>query len=114
MPLQLFVLFVEQIKAMSDESSLDGSEWQHDEGDVASWDSEDDLAVLMSQLCRVCGEASDDLVECFGEKGKEMLLVEKIHTHLPIMVLYIFTRLYLMQNLFYELKSSPLQFNRKI
>ncbi|KAJ9599688.1 hypothetical protein L9F63_026463, partial [Diploptera punctata] len=70
---------------MSEESSLDGSDWHH-EGEVESWDSEDDLAVLMSQLCRVCGEASDDLVECFGQKGKEILLVEKIHTHLPIMV----------------------------
>lgn len=70
---------------MSDESSIDGSEWHH-EGDLISWDSEDDLAVLMSQLCRVCGEASEDLVECFGKKGKEMLLVDKIHTHLPIMV----------------------------
>ncbi|PSN29798.1 hypothetical protein C0J52_27030 [Blattella germanica] len=42
--------------------------------------------MFISQLCRICGEASDDLIECFGDKGKEMLLVEKIHTYLPIKV----------------------------
>ncbi|KAJ4435201.1 hypothetical protein ANN_23777 [Periplaneta americana] len=70
---------------MSEESSMDGSEW-HNEDDAGSWDSEDDLAILTSQLCRICAEESEDLIQCFGERGKEIQLVDKIHTHLPIMV----------------------------
>jgi hypothetical protein len=70
---------------MSDESSVDGSDWQN-EGDNRSWDSDEDLALLSSQLCRVCAEASEDMIQCFGERGREIQLVDKIHTHLPIMV----------------------------
>jgi hypothetical protein len=70
---------------MSDESSVNDSDWQN-EGDNRSLDSEEDLAVLTSQLCRVCAEASEDMVHCFGERGKELQLVDKIHTHLPILV----------------------------
>ncbi|KDR14541.1 zinc finger protein 432-like isoform X3 [Zootermopsis nevadensis] len=37
-------------------------------------------------LCRVCACASEELVPVFGEKGLELQLLDKIHTHLPIMV----------------------------
>jgi hypothetical protein len=70
---------------MSDESSMNGSDWRN-EGDNRSMDSEEDLAILTSQLCRVCAEASGDMIYCFGERGKELQLVDKIHTHLPILV----------------------------
>jgi hypothetical protein len=75
---------------MSDESLMEGTEWQK-EGDSRSWDSEEDLAVLASQLCRVCAETSEDMIQCFGERGKELQLVDKIHTHLPIMVQLFYT-----------------------
>lgn len=39
-------------------------------------------------LCRVCACASEELVPVFGEKGLELQLLDKIHTHLPIMVKY--------------------------
>ena len=69
---------------------MDGSDWQN-EGDNRSWDSAEDLGVLTSQLCRVCAEASEHMVQCFGERGKEIQLVDKIHTHLPIMVHFFYT-----------------------
>jgi hypothetical protein len=75
--------------SMSDKSSMDGSDWQN-EGDNRSWDSAEDLGVLTSQLCRVCAEASEHMVQCFGERGKEIQLVDKIHTHLPIMVQFFY------------------------
>lgn len=70
---------------MSYESSMNDSDWQKD-GDNRSLDSEEDLAVLTNQLCRLCAEASEDMVHCFGERARELQLIDKIHTHLPIMV----------------------------
>ncbi|KAJ9592314.1 hypothetical protein L9F63_001134, partial [Diploptera punctata] len=37
-------------------------------------------------LCRTCARVCEDLIPVFSDKGLEMQLVEKIHTHLPIMV----------------------------
>nr|CAD7570987.1 unnamed protein product [Timema californicum] len=44
------------------------------------------LEVPTSQLCRVCATLSEALTPIFGKKSKEMELVKKIHTHLPILV----------------------------
>nr|CAD7591702.1 unnamed protein product [Timema genevievae] len=44
------------------------------------------LEVPTSQLCRVCATSSEPLTPIFGKKSKEMELVKKIHTHLPILV----------------------------
>nr|CAD7411647.1 unnamed protein product [Timema poppensis] len=43
------------------------------------------LEVPTSQLCRVCATLSEALTPIFGKKSKEMELVKKIHTHLPIL-----------------------------
>lgn len=51
--------------------------------DVAS---EELKEISADHLCRVCACKSDDLVPVFGEKGVGMQLLDKIHTHLPIMV----------------------------
>jgi hypothetical protein len=50
--------------------------------------SEEEGEISADLLCRVCACASEDLVPVFGEKGLEMQLLDKIHTHLPIMVQY--------------------------
>jgi hypothetical protein len=38
-------------------------------------------------FCRVCACTSEELVPVFGEQGLELQLLEKIHIHLPIMVM---------------------------
>jgi hypothetical protein len=48
--------------------------------------SEEPKEISADHLCRVCACKSDDLVPVFGEKGVGMQLLDKIHTHLPIMV----------------------------
>jgi len=50
--------------------------------------SEEPKEISADHLCRVCACKSDDLVPVFGEKGVGMQLLDKIHTHLPIMVNY--------------------------
>nr|CAD7400133.1 unnamed protein product [Timema cristinae] len=44
------------------------------------------LGVVAGQLCRVCARLSQRLTPIFGQKGIEIDLATKIHTHLPIMV----------------------------
>lgn len=48
--------------------------------------SEEQREISADLLCRVCASTSEDLVPVFGERGLEMQLLDKIHTHLPIMV----------------------------
>ncbi|XP_049784323.1 zinc finger protein 250-like isoform X1 [Schistocerca cancellata] len=45
-----------------------------------------ELSEMASRYCRLCAQASDNLVPVFSERGLELKLEEKIHTHLPIMV----------------------------
>jgi hypothetical protein len=52
--------------------------------------SEEPKEISADLLCRVCARTSEDLVPVFGEKGLELQLLDKIHTHLPIMVKYEF------------------------
>jgi hypothetical protein len=49
---------------------------------------EEPKEISADHLCRVCACKSDDLVPVFGDKGARMQLLDKIHTHLPIMVNY--------------------------
>ncbi|PNF23056.1 hypothetical protein B7P43_G09812 [Cryptotermes secundus] len=48
--------------------------------------SEEQGEISADLLCRICACTSEDLVPVFGERGLEMQLLDKIHTHLPIMV----------------------------
>jgi hypothetical protein len=50
--------------------------------------SEEPKEINADHLCRVCACKSEDLVPVFGERGVRMQLLDKIHTHLPIMVKY--------------------------
>jgi hypothetical protein len=50
--------------------------------------SEEQGEIGADLLCRVCACTSEDLVPVFGDRGLEMQLLDKIHTHLPIMVQY--------------------------
>ncbi|KAJ9599795.1 hypothetical protein L9F63_026354, partial [Diploptera punctata] len=47
---------------------------------------EDSNKCSVDTLCRTCARVCEDLIPVFSDKGLEMQLVEKIHTHLPIMV----------------------------
>jgi hypothetical protein len=49
---------------------------------------EEPKEISADHLCRVCACKSGDLVPVFGEKGVRIQLLDKIHTHLPIMVNY--------------------------
>nr|CAD7425515.1 unnamed protein product [Timema monikensis] len=59
------------------------------ENDPQANDHQIDTSQMMlntEQLCRVCSRLSKRLVPIFGERGAEMDLAHKIHTHLPILV----------------------------
>lgn len=74
--------------------------------------SEEPKEISADHLCRVCACKSDDLVPVFGEKGVGMQLLDKIHTHLPIMVNYklmtnISKYFYALDKSFYEFWNTP-------
>jgi hypothetical protein len=76
--------------------------------------SEEAKEISADHLCRVCASKSDDLVPVFGEKGVGMQLLDKIHTHLPIMVKYklitndVSKRCYALDKSVYEITSTPM------
>ncbi|XP_021929232.1 zinc finger protein 91-like isoform X2 [Zootermopsis nevadensis] len=55
-------------------------------GDGASLKLYDLPEVHSNLLCRTCAYPSEELIPVFGDKGLELQLLEKIHTHLPVMV----------------------------
>lgn len=55
-------------------------------GDGASLKLYDLPEVHANLLCRTCAYPSEELIPVFGDKGLELQLLEKIHTHLPVMV----------------------------
>nr|CAD7596342.1 unnamed protein product [Timema genevievae] len=60
------------------------------ENDPQANDHQIDTSQMMlntEQLCRVCSRLSKRLVPIFGERGAEMDLAHKIHTHLPILAM---------------------------
>ena len=65
-----------------------GSSETENEVKPGSDESEEAKEISADRRCRVCACKSDDLVPVFGEKGVGMQLLDKIHTHLPIMVKY--------------------------
>lgn len=48
---------------------------------------EEPIKMRTEFFCRVCASTSEELVPVFGEQGLELQLLEKIHIHLPIMVM---------------------------
>nr|CAD7425516.1 unnamed protein product [Timema monikensis] len=67
-------------------------QWRGGWGLNPSWanDHQIDTSQMMlntEQLCRVCSRLSKRLVPIFGERGAEMDLAHKIHTHLPILAI---------------------------
>jgi hypothetical protein len=70
---------------------------------MSNFESEEPREMSADVLCRVCACTSEDLVPVFGEKGLELQLLDKIHTHLPIMVKY-----KLIHNIIYSNMFIPL------
>jgi hypothetical protein len=67
---------------------LGNSDAENEVRDGSDGASEEPKEISADHLCRVCASKCDDLVPVFGEKGVGMNLLDKIHTHLPIMVNY--------------------------